>query len=210
MANIPRIHVNTPEGKKNIVDKLENKIMNNKTPWTLSKIGNLILNALVEIQLTNDGVNKKDNPEQYKTLYNLFKEENKEFTHKLLAPIISVQLTVGEIKGKENQLNEEILIQDSNDNLCNMILGCKNTPSSFCEAYDKMTNSIFEDSISEERFQDLDNTWDTYDKCEIPRNFVNIKNMIYYDCCECNQEIYSQPNRSAREKSMCLECWENS
>jgi hypothetical protein len=209
MATIPRIHVNTPEGKKNIVDKLENKIMNNKTPWTLSKIGNLILNALVEIQLTNYGVNKKDNPEQYKTLYNLFKEENKEFTHKLLAPIISVQLTVGEIKGKENQLNEEILIH-SNDNLCNMILGCKNTSSSFCEAYDKMTNSIFEDSISEERFQDLDDDWDTYDKCEIPRNFVNIKNMIYYDCCECNQEIYSQPNRSAREKSMCLECWRNS
>lgn len=206
---IPCIHVNTSEAKKNAIDKLEKKIRNNKTPWTQSKIGNLILNILIETELINFGVNNKEHPEEYRRLVTLLKKDNKEFTHKLLAPIISLQLTVGEIHGKGNGLNEKILIQDSNDVLCNMILGGKNTSSSFCEDYDKMTDSIFEDSISEERFQDLDKTWDTYDECEIPRNFVNIKNMIYYGCCECNQEIYSQPNRSARGESMCLECWGN-
>ena len=204
---IPSIPVNTSGAKKNAVDKLENIIRNNKTPWTPVKIGNLILNALAETELTNLGVKKKDNPEQYRTFYDLFKKDHKEFTHKLLAPIISVQLTIGEIHGKENGLDEKLLIQDSNDELSNMILGGKDRRPPFCRDYDKMTDSIFEDSISEVRFQDLDATWDTYDRCEIPRNFVNIKNMIYYECCECNQEIYSQPNRSAREESMCLECW---
>ena len=207
MPTIPSIPVNTSGAKKNVVDELENKIRNNKTPWTITKIGNLILNTLAETQLINFGVNKKKHPEEYKRLYDLLKKDHKEFTHKILAPIISVQLTVGEIQGKENGLDEKLLIQDSNDELFNMILGGKDTSSSFCRDYDKMTDSIFEDSISEVRFQDLDATWDTYDRCEIPRNFVNIKNMIYYECCECNQEIYSQPNRSAREKSMCLECW---
>ena len=207
MPTIPSIPVNTSGAKKNAVDELENKIRNNKTPWTITKIGNLILNTLTETQLINFGVNKKKHPEEYKRLYDLLKKEHKEFTHKILAPIISVQLTVGEIQGKENGLDEKLLIQDSNDELFNMILGGKDTSPSFCRDYDKMTDSIFEDSISEVRFQDLDATWDTYDRCEIPRNFVNIKNMIYYECCECNQEIYSQPNRSAREESMCLECW---
>ena len=209
MPTIPRIPVNTSEAKKNAIDKLETKIRINKTPWTLPKLGNLILNILTETHLTTLGVNKKDHLEQYKSLCYLFKKDHKELTHNVLAPIILAQLTVGEIHGKENRLNEKELIQDSNDVLCNMILGGKNTSSSFCEDYDKMTDSIFEDSISEERFQDLDTTWDTYDRCEIPRNFVNIKNMIYYECCECNQEIYSQPNRSARKESMCLECWGN-
>ena len=112
MPTIPCILVNTSEAKKNTVDKLENKIRDNKTPWTQQKIGNLILNTLAETQLINFGVNNKEHPEKYKRLYDLFKKDHKEFTHKLLAPIVSVQLTVGEIHGKETRLNEKELIQD--------------------------------------------------------------------------------------------------
>ena len=212
MANMPRICVNNSQTKKEIVDNLESKIRNNRRPLTQTRVANLFLNSLVEAEMTNcmNQREREEYPQEYLRLVNSFKKDHKEFTHKLLAPIISVQLTVGEIHGKENRLNEKELIQDSNDVLCNMILGGIDTSSSFCRDYDKMTDSIFEESLSEGRFQDLGGGWDTYDRCEIPRNFVNIKNMIYYECCECNQVIYSQPCRSARGESMCLECWNDS
>ena len=208
MATIPSIRVNTSQIKKEILDNLEDKIMKNKRPLTQTRVANLFLNSLVEAEMTNC-MNQSERKE-YLRLFDLFKKDHKEFTHELLAPMISVQLKIGEIQGKQNLLDEEELIQHSNSLLCNMILGSIDTSSSFCENYDKISDSIFEESLSEGRFQDLGGGWDTYDRCEIPRNFVNIKNMIYYGCCVCNQEIYSQPCRSAREESMCLECWNDS
>ena len=210
MPTIPSICVNNSQVKEAILDNLEDKIMKNKKPLTQTRVANLLLNSLVEAEMTNcmNQSKREENPQEYRRLVDLFKKDHKEFTHELLAPMISVQLKVCEIRDKQNLLDEE-LIQRSNSVLRNMILGGIDSSSSFCEDYDKISDSIFEESISEGRFQDLGGGWDTYDRCEIPRNFVNIKNMIYYQCCECNQEIYSQPCRSAREESMCLECWEN-
>tara|TARA_B100001094_G_C18006229_1_gene707762 strand:- start:344 stop:982 length:639 start_codon:yes stop_codon:yes gene_type:complete len=212
MATIPSICVNNSQIKKAILDDLEDKIMKNKKTWTQTRVGNLLLNLLVEAEMTNcmNQSKREEHPQEYLRLVHLFKIDHKEFTHELLAPMISVQLKVGEIQGKQILLDEEELIQHSNSLLCNMVLGGIDTSSSFCENYDKISDSIFEESISEGRFQDLGGGWDTYDRCEIPRNFVNIKNMIYYECCGCNQEIYSQPCRSTREESMCLECWNDS
>jgi len=212
MPTIPSICVNDSQTKKAILDNLEARIMNNRRPLTQTRVANLFLNSLVEAEMTNcmNQSEREEYPQEYLRLVRLFKKDHKEFTHELLAPMISVQLKVGEIRGKQNLLDEEELIQDSNSVLCNMILGGIDTSSSFCENFDKISDSIFEESLSEGRFQDLGGGWDTYDRCEIPRNFVNIKNMIYYGCCGCNQEIYSQPCRSAREESMCLECWNNS
>lgn len=211
MATMPRFCVNNSQTKKEIIDNLEARIMNNRRPLTQTKVANLFLNSLVEAQMTNcmNQSEREEYSQEYLRLVHLFKKDHKEFTHELLAPMISLQLKVGEVHGKQNLLDEEELIQHSNSLLCNMILGGIDTSSSFCDDYDKISDSIFEESLSEGRFQDLGGGWDTYDRCEIPRNFVNIKNMIYYECRECNREIYSQPNRSAREESMCLECWEN-
>lgn len=209
MTTIPSICVNNSQVKEAILDNLEDKIMNNRRPMTQTRVANLLLDSLVEAEMTNFQSEREEYTQEYLRLVDLFKIDHKEFTHELLAPMISVQLKVGEIQGRQNLLDEEELIQHNNALLCNMILGNIDTSSSFCENFDKISDSIFERSISEGRFQDLDGGWDTYDRCEIPRNFVNIKNMIYYQCCECNQEIYSQPCRSAREESMCLECWEN-
>ena len=65
--------------------------------------------------------------------------------------------------------------------------------------------SIYNDGI-EDRFQELRDIGDTYDRCEIPRSFVNLKNMMYYECVDCNKEIYSQPNRCLREECKCSDC----
>jgi len=210
MPTITKIRVKNSHIKKEILDNLEDKIMNNRMPLTQTRLDILLLDSLVEAEMTNCmNQSEREESQEYIRLVDLFKKRHKEFTHELLAPMISLQLTVAEIQGKQIHRDEEELIQDSNSLLCNMILGCIDTPSSLCGHYDKFSDSIFEESISEGRFQDLGGGWDAYDRCEIPRNFVNIKNMIYYECCGCNQEIYSQPCRSAREESMCLECWEN-
>lgn len=39
------------------------------------------------------------------------------------------------------------------------------------------------------------------------RNLVNIKNMTYYSCLECDKEIYCQSHRMEREEVLCEECF---
>ena len=210
--SIPRIHLRTSQDKENILDYARKKIMNNKTSWTTAKISNLLLDTLSKAEISSHmhESTKKKYPNEYKILLDSIREEYQLFSHTYWAPLILIQLSLGEKSARDNGMDEQSIIQDSNDILCNMILGCTDTSSTWCEDYDKMTSIFIDDLLNDEiRFQDLDMGSDTYDRSEIPRNFMNLKNMLYYECCDCDKIIYSQPNRSARECSMCLECWEN-
>jgi len=203
--SIPRINALSPQHKARILEQTEYKIMRNKRFWTTDKLNRLILQALIDAYIPNHQTLRQNDPEQYKALETLIKKECSKFVKEKLAPLINIQLSLGVDHAKEGGCDDEMIIGDSNETLCNMILGGKDDSSSWCEQYDIMT-SIYEDPIFEDRFQDLRDIGDTYDRCEIPRSFVNIKNMMYYECVDCNKEIYSQPNRCLREECKCSDC----
>lgn len=209
MSNsIPRINARSPQHKACILEQTESKIMRNKTLWTTNKLIRLLLQVLIDADIPNYNHNhqtlRQNDPEQYKALVALIKKEYSKFVKEKWAPLINIQLSLGVEQTKEDGMDDEMIIGDSNATLCNMILGGKGYSSSWCDQYDTMTG-IYNDDI-EVRFQDLRDIGDTYDRCEIPRSFVNLKNMMYYECVDCNKEIYSQPNRCLREECKCSEC----
>ena len=210
MSNsIPRINARSPQHKARILEQTESKIMRNKRFWTTNKLTKLLLQALIDADIPNYNYNhqilRQNDPEQYKALVDLIKKDYSKFIKEKWAPLINIQLSLGVDHAKEDGMDDEMIIGDSNVTLCNMILGGKDTSSSWCEQYDTMT-SIYNDDI-EDRFQDLRSLiGHTYDRCEIPRSFVNLKNMMYYECVDCNKEIYSQPNRCLREVCKCSDC----
>jgi len=209
MSNsIPRINARSPQHKARILEQTESKIMRNKTPWTTNKLTRVLLQALIDADIPNYKYNhqtlRQNDPEQYKALVALIKKDYSKFVKEKWAPLINIQLSLGVDHGEEDGMDDEMIIGDSNVTLCNMILGGKDDSSSWCEQYDTMT-SIYNDGI-EDRFQELRDIGDTYDRCEIPRSFVNLKNMMYYECVDCNKEIYSQPNRCLREECKCSDC----
>lgn len=210
MSNsIPRINARSPQHKERIIEQTKSKIMRNKRFWTTNKLTRLFLQAFIDADIPNYNYNhqilRQNDPEQYKALVDLIKKDYSKFIKEKWAPLINIQLSLGVDHAKEDGMDDEMIIGDSNETLCNMILGGKDDSSSWCEQYDIMT-SIYEDPIFEDRFQDLRDIGDTYDRCEIPRSFVNLKNMMYYECVDCNKEIYSQPNRCLREECKCSDC----
>lgn len=204
--SIPRINVLSPQNKERILEQTETKIMRNKRFWTTNKLIRLLLQALIDADIPNHQTLRQIDPEQYKALVALIKKKYSKFIKEKWTPLINIQLSLGVEHAKEGGMDDEMIIGDSNATLCNMVLGCKDTSSSWCEQYDIMT-SIYNDGI-EDRFQDLrlNHMGDTYDRFEIPRSFVNLKNMMYYECVDCNKEIYSQPNRCLREECKCSDC----
>ena len=211
MSNsIPRINARSPQHKARILEQTESKIMRNKTLWTTNKLTRLLLQALIDADIPNYNHNhqilRQNDPEQYKALVALIKKDYIKFVKEKWAPLINIQLSLGVENATEDGMDDEMIIVHSNENLRAMILGGMNDSSSWCEQYDTMT-SIYNDGF-EDRFQDLrlNHMGDTYDRCEIPRSFVNLKNMMYYECVDCNKEIYSQPNRCLREECKCSDC----
>jgi hypothetical protein len=212
MSNsIPDINARTPQDKERILEQTEKKIMRNERLWNTNRLYRLIVQTIVDAVLPNyyhdpQSV-RRNNPVEYRASVASIKEEYSKFIKERWVPLINIQLSLGEGQARENGFDDETVIGDSNVNLCAMILGGKDTPSpwcAWCEQYDTMT-SIYNDGI-EGRFQDLRNIGDTYDRSEIPRSFVNLKNMMYYECVDCNKEIYSQPNRCLREECKCSDC----
>ena len=208
---MPRINIRTPEEQTRIIEKAEKEIMKNERRWNTTRIYNILIKALVDADLPNYYHNhqllKQTDPEQYSRLVSLIKGKHSKFIKEMMSPLINIQLSLGEDYASENDMEDEMIIGDSNTLLCNMILGGRLHSSSRCEQYDIMT-SVYKDN--EDRFQDLDDDDEAYDREEIPRTFVNLKNMMYYECVDCNKEIYSQPNRTVREECKCCECYENS
>ena len=212
MSNsIPDINARTPHDKERILEQTEKKIMRNERLWNTNRLYRLIVQTIVDAVLPNyyhdpQSV-RRNNPVEYRASVASIKEEYSKFIKERWVPLINIQLSLGEDQARENGFDDETVIGDSNVNLCAMILGGKDTPSpwcAWCEQYDTMT-SIYNDGI-EGRFQDLRNIGGTYDRSEIPRSFVNLKNMMYYECVDCNKEIYSQPNRCLREECKCSDC----
>jgi len=211
--SMPRIKLRSPEDETHILDQPEGKIMKNERRWNTTRIYNILIKALVDADLPNYYHNpqllKQNDPEQYNRLVSVIKEQYSKFIKERWSPLINIQLSIAEDYASENDMEDEMIIRDSNMLLCNMILGGRLHSSSWCEQYDIMT-SVYKDN--EDRFQDLDDRslWSVYDREEIPRSFVNLKNMMYYECVDCNKEIYSQPNRTVREECKCCECYEKS